>query len=156
MVDVHSAAVRSRNMAAIRATDTKPELTLRHALFAHGFRYRLHDKRLPGRPDLVFPKYRAVILLHGCFFHGHECPAFRWPATRRDFWRKKITGNRARDRTTNGRLHDAGWRVLTVWECALRGRTRIPLDELAQLVDTWLRAEEPQGVSRAEIVLEAG
>jgi DNA mismatch endonuclease (patch repair protein) len=132
-------------MAAIRATNTKPELTLRRALFARGFRYRLHDRRLPGRPDLVLPKYHAVVFLHGCFFHGHECPTFRWPATREDFWRTKITSNRARDEATAAKLRETGWRVLTVWECALRGTTRVPLTELAGLVDTWLRADEPTG-----------
>jgi DNA mismatch endonuclease (patch repair protein) len=145
MVDVHGAAVRSRNMAAIRAKDTRPELTLRRGLFARGFRYRLHDKRLPGRPDLVLPKYRAVVFLHGCFFHGHECPAFRWPATRKEFWETKIRGNAVRDRATNERLRAAGWRVLTVWECALRGRSRLPLPELVSLVETWLRTGEPFG-----------
>lgn len=145
MADVHSAATRSRNMAAIRGKDTKPELTLRRALFVRGFRYRLHERKLPGRPDLVLPKYRAVVFLHGCFFHGHECPTFRWPETRKDFWHLKISGNRARDRLTDAKLRGAGWRVLTVWECALRGRSRIPLSELVRLVETWLHSDEPVG-----------
>lgn len=138
MADVHTEAIRSRNMAAIRSANTKPELILRHALFARGFRYRLHDKRLPGRPDLVFPKYAAVVLIHGCFFHGHECQTFRWPATRRDFWREKIEGNRARDGVTVAKLSEKGWRVLVVWECALRGRTRMSLHELVKSVANWL------------------
>jgi DNA mismatch endonuclease (patch repair protein) len=143
MTDVHSAAACSRNMAAIRAKDTKPEIILRRALFADGFRYRLHDRKLPGRPDLVLPKYRAVIFVHSCFFHGHECPAFRWPATRRQFWRTKIEGNRARDAATENRLREAGWRVMTVWECVLRGRDKLPLADVAEYVGGWLRAGKP-------------
>jgi DNA mismatch endonuclease, patch repair protein len=150
MVDVHSAVVRSRNMAAIRATNTQPELRLRRALFAKGFRYRLHERRLPGRPDLVLPKYNAVILVHGCFFHGHACSAFRWPATRKTFWREKIAANRRRDRATVTALRNAGWRVLTVWECALRGRGRRPMDEITQSVSVWIK----QGSSAKTIVGE--
>lgn len=139
MVDVHEPAIRSRNMAAIRAKDTQPELLLRRALFAHGFRYRLHDRRLPGRPDLVLPKYRAVIFVHGCFFHGHECSTFRWPASREQFWRLKIEGNRARDAAVQRKLKDAGWRVLTVWECVLRGRRRRTPASIAAQIGMWLR-----------------
>jgi DNA mismatch endonuclease (patch repair protein) len=138
MTDVHSVAARSRNMAAIRGQDTKPELILRRALFAKGFRYRLHDRKLPGRPDLVLPKYHAVIFVHGCFFHGHECPTFRWPATREQFWRQKIEGNRVRDEKVARTLREAGWRVLTVWECMLRGRGKLPPDDVAARVEKWL------------------
>jgi DNA mismatch endonuclease (patch repair protein) len=142
MSDVHSEVVRSRNMAAIRATNTKPELMLRRAVFARGLRYRIHHSRLPGRPDLVFSQFRAVVFVHGCFFHGHECATFRWPETRREFWHTKIQGNRARDYATSAKLRAAGWRVLTVWECALRGRTRLPLDEVAESVDLWLHTQK--------------
>ena len=145
MTDVHSPETRSRNMAAIRAANTRPELLLRRALFAQGFRYKLHDKRLPGQPDLVFPKYRALVFVHGCFFHGHECAAFRWPSTRQEFWRSKIEGNRARDGRTVGRLQDAGWRVMTVWECALRGRHRLQLSQVITRISAWLQSNEPQG-----------
>ena len=129
-------------MAAIRASNTRPELLLRRALFAWGFRYKLHDKRLPGQPDLVFPKYRAVIFVHGCFFHGHECATFRWPTTRQEFWRSKIEGNRIRDARTVGRLRGMGWRVLTVWECALRGRHKLQLPQLITRVSAWLRSNK--------------
>jgi DNA mismatch endonuclease (patch repair protein) len=139
MADVHDRAARSRNMAAIRGKDTQPEMLLRRALFAHGFRYRLHDKRLPGRPDLVLPKYRAVIFVHGCFFHGHECPLFKWPASREQFWRSKIEDNRSRDAAVQRKLQEAGWRVLTVWECVLRGRQRSTPAQVAEQVETWLR-----------------
>lgn len=139
MVDVHSPIIRSRNMAAIRAVNTKPELRLRRLLFSKGFRYRLHDRRLAGKPDLVLPKYRAVIFVHGCFFHGHECETFRWPRSRADFWRSKIGANRQRDIATIRRLNQSGWRVLTVWECALRGRHALDPSSLVSRTGNWLR-----------------
>lgn len=120
-MDVHSPETRSRNMAAIRATNTKPELLLRRALFALGFRYRLHVASLPGRPDIVMPRRRCAIFVHGCFFHGHDCPSFKWPQTRSEFWRAKIEGNRGRDERNQAALQAMGWQVLTVWECELRG-----------------------------------
>jgi len=114
-------------MAAIRGKDTKPELMIRRGLHAKGFRYRLQGRGLPGRPDLVLPKYHAVIFVHGCFWHRHDCPMFRWPQTRREFWREKINGNARRDAEAIGFLLDVGWRVGIVWECALTGRGKRPL-----------------------------
>src|SRR3546814_1711336 len=105
-------------MSRIRSKDTKPELQLRRGLHAAGLRYRLHPQELPGRPDIVFPRYRAVVLVNGCFWHGHDCQLFRMPATRRDFWNAKIRRNQERDTQTVRALLDEGWRVLTVWECA--------------------------------------
>src|SRR5690606_11051026 len=110
----------------------------RRALHQLGFRYRLHDRTLPGKPDMVFAGRRAVILIHGCFWHGHDCPLFRWPGSRVDFWREKIQGNRARDAATAAALDAVGWRRLTVWECALKGRTRLPAGEVAQRAAEWL------------------
>ena len=104
MVDVHDKKTRSRNMAAVRGKNTKPELLLRSELFRQGFRFRLHYGGLPGKPDIVLPKYRAVIQVHGCFWHGHHCALFHWPATREDFWRKKITENAVRDQPGRGRV----------------------------------------------------
>ena len=124
MVDVLTPEQRRLNMSRIRGRDTKPEMILRRGLHALGLRFRLHRKDLPGRPDLVFPRYRAVIQVHGCFWHGHDCPMFKWPATRAEFWKEKIVGNRRRDRASLGALHESGWRVLVVWECALRGPRR--------------------------------
>ena len=118
MVDVLTPEQRRLNMSRIRGKDTKPELMLRHGLHARGLRYRLHRKDLPGRPDMVFPRYRAAILVHGCFWHGHDCPLFKLPATRREFWAAKIEGNQARDARDIAGLAAAGWRVLVVWECA--------------------------------------
>jgi DNA mismatch endonuclease, patch repair protein len=115
--DVVDPATRSRMMAGVKAKDTRPEMLLRQGLHAMGFRYRLHDKCLPGKPDLVFPKYRSVIFVHGCFWHGHDCPAFKWPKTREAFWREKIMGNIARDQRQNALLRQSGWNVIVVWEC---------------------------------------
>ena len=124
MADVHTAETRSANMAAIRAKNTKPELVVRKLLFSRGFRYRLHVKTMPGAPDIVLPKYGVVILVHGCFWHGHDCYLFRWPATRREFWQNKIERNMARDRRDILSLMAGGWRVICVWECAVKGRLR--------------------------------
>lgn len=120
MADVVDAATRSRMMAGIRGKDTKPEMIVRRALHARGFRYTLHNRKLPGSPDLCFPKYRAVIFVHGCFWHGHECELFQWPKTRQEFWQEKIGANRKRDRRVVRELRRQGWRVITVWECAVK------------------------------------
>lgn len=126
-------------MSGIRGKNTKPELVLRKALHAAGFRYRLHVKNLPGKPDLVFPKYKAVIFVHGCFWHGHDCRYFKLPASNREFWSAKIRANRKRDEQDKERLTEAGWRVLIVWECALRGSKDAPTrDQALDLVQSWL------------------
>jgi len=122
VTDVLTAEQRRFNMSRIRGRDTKPEMLIRKGLHARGLRYRLQDRKLPGRPDLVFPRHRVVILVHGCFWHGHGCPMFRLPATRTQFWENKITTNRTRDTKTHEALLALGWRVLTVWECSLKGR----------------------------------
>ncbi|MDU8945993.1 very short patch repair endonuclease [Ovoidimarina sediminis] len=138
MADVHDKATRSRNMAAIRGADTKPEMMIRRGLHARGFRFRLHDRTLPGRPDMIFPKYRAVLFVHGCFWHGHNCHLFKWPGTREEFWREKIGANVVRDRASTEALREAGWRVGVVWECALKGRQRHAADEVLEAVSEWL------------------
>ncbi|WP_236629793.1 very short patch repair endonuclease [Pseudohaliea rubra] len=125
-------------MSRIRGRDTRPELLVRKGLHALGFRYRLHDKRLPGRPDLVFPRFGAVILVNGCFWHGHDCHLFRLPATRRGFWQQKIESNRVRDARNLRLLEDAGWRVLVVWECALKGKERLPVELVISRISEWL------------------
>lgn len=141
MADVLTPAQRSFNMSRIRGRDTKPEILLRRGLHGAGLRFRLHAAALPGRPDLVFPKYRGVILVHGCFWHGHDCPMFRLPATRPDFWSAKIAGNRERDRRTLQALLGSGWRVLTVWECALKGSARLPLEDVLCVCASFIRSE---------------
>ena len=121
MADPLTRAQRRFNMSRIRGQNTEPELMLRRGLHRRGLRYRLHRKDLPGTPDLVFPARKAVILVHGCFWHLHDCPKFKWPATREEFWRTKIQRNHQRDREVLEELRQAGWRVQIVWECALRG-----------------------------------
>jgi DNA mismatch endonuclease, patch repair protein len=122
MVDVVDKATRSRMMAGIKGKNTKPELLLRSELHRRGFRFRLHARNLPGRPDLVFPKYRTVIFVHGCFWHGHSCKVFKWPQSNKLFWETKILGNRRRDRQSIRQLVKAGWRVLVIWECQVSGK----------------------------------
>ncbi|GAB2605052.1 VSPR family DNA mismatch endonuclease [Ramlibacter solisilvae] len=142
MPDVHNTEVRSRNMRAIRSKDTAPERAVRKALHAAGFRYRLQSKRLPGRPDLTLTRYRAVVFVHGCFWHQHDCPTFKMPRERRDFWRAKLEANVARDAKTLESLQKLGWRVAVVWECALRGRDRLPMEDVTSTLANWLRGHE--------------
>lgn len=125
-------SARSRNMAAIRGKDTKPEVVLRRALFASGFRYRLHVRRLPGSPDLVFSKYRAVLFVHGCFWHRHEgCKYTTMPRSNEEFWRFKFQNNVGRDARNVDLLRDAGWRVGIVWECALKRSVPETIDAIS-------------------------
>jgi len=139
--DIVSTSVRSRMMAAVKGKNTKPELVIRSALHRRGFRFRLHRKDLPGRPDLVFTGRNAVIFVHGCFWHGHDCHLFRWPKSREDFWREKIGSNIERDRNQRETLVNAGWRIGTVWECALKGKTRLPFDSVVDQCAMWLKSD---------------
>ncbi len=138
MADVLTPEQRRLNMSRIRGKDTKPEMLLRRGLHARGLRFRLHRKDMPGTPDMVFSRYRAVILVHGCFWHGHDCPLFKLPATRREFWQSKIEGNRARDARDIASLTASGWRTLIVWECALKGPARRPADLVLSEITDWL------------------
>ena len=142
MADVHTKKQRSYNMSRIKGSNTKPELLIRRALFAKGFRYCLHRKDLPGKPDLTFPKYKAVVFINGCFWHYHECELFKMPGTRRKWWKDKLTRTRARDTDHITNLLDAGWRVLTVWECAFRGKgkTQKDFDRIISSTEKWLRS----------------
>ena len=148
MPDVVDPQTRSRMMSGIRGRDTKPELLVRKGLFALGFRYRLHSTGLPGKPDIVLKQYRAAIFIHGCFWHGHDCHLFKMPSTRQDFWGEKIAGNMARDLLVRQSLHDLGWRQLTVWECALKGKTRLDLDKVLARISAWLKGDETTGEIR--------
>jgi len=145
MTDVLSPTQRSYCMSRIRGKNTKPERLIRQGLFALGFRYRLHQRNLPGSPDLVLSKYRAVIFVHGCLWHGHECELFHWPRTNPLFWRKKITHNRHNDEGNLAKLRSAGWRTLVVWECALRGKHRMDDQWLIRKVAGWLRSRKGRG-----------
>lgn len=130
-------------MAGIRGKNTKPELTLRRGLHAAGFRFRLHDRTLPGKPDIVFPKFRAVLFAHGCFWHGHDCHLFKWPSSRPDFWQAKIHRNREVDALTSASLQAAGWRQGIVWECALKGKARLPIETVLSECAAWLKSDVP-------------
>lgn len=147
MADIVDGPTRSRMMAGIRGKDTVPELIVRRGLHALGFRFLLHDRRLPGKPDMVLPRWRAVIFVQGCFWHGHDCPLFKWPKTREAFWRDKIGRNRTRDAESEARLDAAGWRVLKIWECSVKGPGRVAAETVPSLAAAWLRS----GTATAEI-----
>lgn len=120
MTDVHDKKTRSFNMSQIRGKDTKPEMVVRRFLFSKGFRYRVHVKSLPGNPDIVLPKYRTVIFVHGCFWHAHEgCGNFKVPKTRTEWWLKKLGQNKAKDKIAFDKLSDLNWNIITVFECGL-------------------------------------
>jgi len=141
MPDIVSPDVRSQMMSGIRGKNTAPELLLRRALHRNGFRYRLHVKELPGKPDIVFSSKKAIIMIHGCFWHGHDCHLFKWPSTRVEFWRNKIESNMRRDKKVETELSNNGWRILTIWECALKGRKRTSEDEIITSAIRWLNTE---------------
>lgn len=130
MADVLTPAQRHFNMSRIKGKDTKPEMLVRRGLHSRGLRYVLHDRSLPGRPDLVFPKHRTAAFIHGCFWHAHGCALSKLPATRQDFWQAKMAANVARDHKAIDVLRADGWRILVIWECALRGSGRLPQDDL--------------------------
>ncbi len=125
MADVHTPEVRSYNMSHIRGKDTKPEVIVRKYLFSQGFRYRKNDPRLPGKPDIVLPKYKTVVFVNGCFWHKHEgCKYFVWPKSNTEFWKQKISATVERDRQEYKQLEDLGWRIIVVWECELKKKVQ--------------------------------
>jgi DNA mismatch endonuclease (patch repair protein) len=138
MADVHDKATRSYNMSRIKGKDTKPEMIVRRFLHANGFRYRLHVKDLPGKPDIVLPKYRTVIFVHGCFWHGHEgCKYFKIPGTRTKWWVEKIKQNRIKDKKANKILRNVGWTTIIIWECKIKPNMRTKtLNELLSKLNT--------------------
>jgi DNA mismatch endonuclease (patch repair protein) len=142
MADIVDAATRSRMMSGIRRRDTKIEIAIRKALHARGFRYKVDVRRLPGCPDVVLPRWNAVILIHGCFWHAHDCGLCRIPATRPEFWREKLRANAERDRRNKAELLAAGWRVATVWECTLRGKGAKALTHAIDRIERWIRSDE--------------
>ncbi len=161
MADTVNRETRSRMMSSVRAKDTKLEMEMRRRLFSMGFRYRLHGKDLPGTPDMVLPKYRSVVFMHGCFWHHHGCHLSSMPATRRSWWKKKLEGNAERDSETVSRLRDLGWRILIIWECSFRkpGTNRAEaLDTIAARAARFLKSKRrllviprlPRGRKRPE------
>lgn len=149
MVDVMSAEQRSLLMGRIRGKDTSPEMKVRRLLWSSGLRYRLHAKSLPGRPDLVFGRWRAVVFVHGCFWHRHPgCPFFRLPKTRTSFWDEKLSRNQERDAAAVASLATAGWRIAIAWECSVRLDAHV----VGQLLATWIR----QGAGCIELAARSG
>lgn len=144
MVDIVDRQTRSRMMSGIRGKNTKPEMLIRRALHSGGFRFRLHRKDLPGSPDIVLPKYRALILINGCFWHGHDCRLFKWPKTRPDFWSEKIEGNIERDQRNQTELKKRGWRVCILWECEVKGVGEVRRFEVVNRVMDWLKSESSE------------
>jgi DNA mismatch endonuclease, patch repair protein len=134
MSDVHDKLTRSYNMSQVKGKDTKPEMIVRKFLFKNGFRYRLHVKNIPGKPDLVLPKYKTVVLINGCFWHGHEnCKYSVIPKTRTEWWFQKISDTQTRDQFTEQELKKLGWKILTVWTCELKNKNEdIRLTKLIQ------------------------
>ncbi|MBI1245056.1 MAG: DNA mismatch endonuclease Vsr [Alphaproteobacteria bacterium] len=148
MADIVDRETRSRMMAAVKGKNTKPEIAVRRALHAMGFRFRLHKAGLPGRPDIVLPKHKVAIFVNGCFWHGHDCPMYRQPANNRAFWIVKIDRNRERDARAMSEIKQVGWRVLTIWECAMRGRGRIGIDALIIRTARWIAGPRKAGSIR--------
>jgi DNA mismatch endonuclease (patch repair protein) len=122
-MDVHSPSQRKYNMSRIKSKDTEPEIIIRHRLWKNGYRYRLHYKGLPGKPDIVFVKQKKVIFINGCFWHQHDCRYFKWPKTNASFWKNKILDNSARDKDTYSELEANGWRYFVVWECQIKNKS---------------------------------
>ena len=144
-MDTVDKEMRSRIMSSVRQKNTGAETALRSVLHGAGLRYRLHDRTLPGSPDLVFPKHRALIFVHGCYWHSHGCYKSTVPKSRRQFWQDKFKANRERDQRNVRLLREEGWRVLIVWECILKGKTAEPAENVANAVKAWLKSDETLG-----------
>jgi DNA mismatch endonuclease (patch repair protein) len=141
MTDIVDEKTRSVMMSGIRGKNTKPEIIVRKKLFNLGFRYKLHDHNLPGKPDLVFPKYKAVIFINGCFWHGHNCHLFKYPKTRKKFWRQKIIKTRITDKRNIAELKSNEWRILQIWECAIKGKEKLELIDVISITSNWLKSD---------------
>lgn len=141
MADIVSKKKRSEIMSRIGGKDTKPEMIVRKGLHRLGYRYRLHIKKLPGKPDVYFPKYNALIEVNGCFWHGHDCHIYRLPKSRTDYWKKKIERNRERDKQNFKKIIDMGYRLLVVWECSLKGKEKKNLGDLLAEIEKWLHSD---------------
>lgn len=153
-MDIVSSIKRSEMMAGIRNKNTRPEMQVRKGLHALGFRYRIHAKDLPGKPDIVLPKYKTVIFVHGCFWHGHNCHLFKMPQTKTAFWSEKISKNRLNDDLAIARLQQLGWSIILVWECSLKGREKLDLETFLNLLTLQIRSpksiQEIYGIKKAD------
>jgi DNA mismatch endonuclease (patch repair protein) len=139
MTDIVSPDIRSKMMSGIGGKNTKPEIIVRKSLHRRGFRYTLHRRDLPGKPDLTLPKYKTVVFVNGCFWHGHDCHLFKWPKTNENFWKDKINGNKVRDKNNINKLLSAGWNVLLIWECSVRSQTGEHISLVADTISDWIR-----------------
>ena len=144
MTDVHDRQTRSRNMAAIRNSNTKPELRVRQELHRRGLRYSLKNKSLPGKPDVLLSKYRVAVFIHGCFWHRHHCNYFKLPKTNTEFWNNKISENVKRDTEVIKQITDIGYRVLVIWECIFKGKNKEKLDSLFENIILWIKSEDKE------------
>lgn len=155
MADVVDKTTRSRMMSGIQGKNTRPEMFLRKGLHAMGYRFRLHVKDIPGSPDLVFPKYRALVVVHGCFWHGHGCRYSKMPSTNSDFWRDKIESNKLRDARVLNLQILSGWRCLIVWECSVRKCLKqSPSGSLLRMVSLWLKSHSKQASIDEDALIE--
>lgn len=150
IVDQHT---RSRYMSGIKSKDTNPELKVRKELHRRGFRYRIHNSSLPGKPDIVMSKHKTVILVHGCFWHMHDCKLFKLPQTRRDFWKNKLENNVKRDKQNNTLLNMKGWRVFVIWECSIKRKDRQFIKRAIDAFEEWLETTSLNGQYGAENVI---
>lgn len=139
MPDKFSAQTRSRMMSGIKCKNTKPEIMVRKSLFRDGFRYRLNNALIPGKPDITLQKYSAVIFVNGCFWHGHACRYFVWPKSNQEFWHRKIMANKQNDMATQEKLSELGYRVCVIWECATRDKDQFP--HTMQILKKWLNSD---------------
>ena len=142
MADIVPPEVRSRMMSGIRGKNTRPEIAIRKELFRRGYRYRIHDKSLPGKPDFVLPRFRAAVFVHGCFWHRHDCRLFKMPSTRVDFWKTKFDRNQENDKKSKDALLASGWRVAIVWECSIKGRSSKGIEAVADELESWLQGTD--------------
>jgi DNA mismatch endonuclease (patch repair protein) len=140
MPDKCSKETRSRMMSGIKNKNTKPEIMIRKELFANGFRYRLHNGKLPGKPDLVLRKYNAVVFIHGCFWHGHNCRYFVWPKSNTEFWKEKIRNNKKNDKKVIEELKEQGYRICVFWECVTRDHDLFP--QAMKQLRAWLPGDD--------------
>lgn len=143
----HGVARARHNLSKVASRDTAPELALRRGLHRRGYRFRTNDRRYPGTPDLVFPRFRATVFFHGCFWHAHDCDLFVQPKTRAEFWSQKLQRNHQRDSQVREELAAAGWRVYEVWECSFRGKGSRSIEVVVDEVATWLGSSSPAGES---------
>lgn len=142
-MDVFTSNIRRKIMTKVSGKDTRPEILVRKILFASGFRFRLNDKRYPGKPDIVLPKYKVVVFIHGCFWHQHEgCSRSKRPETRKEFWDQKLDANIERDKRNIQQLRDMGWRVAVVWECAIKKKSAFEQTMIS--LESWIRSDEPE------------